>query len=250
MIKRHLLMITALSAAVGVPVLISGDGDQPNALTRMWNSVSGGDKPATSAIGTLPFSSAGSPIGAVGGGALGGSATLPPGTIAPEMLGPRIDGHPAFDPGEVFRFDVSPAWIMGRWARVTTIPLPPELEGYRVPLVTGPTEHDLAGSLTYYFSAKQEVQRITFVGTTGDPAALVRLLMQRFKFAAFPSSSPGEYLYQIRWHNQPRSEMVLRMSDVVRADMPLRRFDVDLEINLPDVPPSKPLQGGKPPRST
>jgi hypothetical protein len=32
--------------------------------------------------------------------------------------------------------------------------------------------------------------------------------------------------------------------------MPLRRFDVDLEINLPDVPPSKPLAGSKPPRGT
>lgn len=249
MFHRSFLMIAALAAAVGVPMMLSGDGDQPGPLSRMWTSLTGGEKPAAQTVGTLPFSSAGTPAGALAG-TNPGAATVPPGINSPEMLGPRIDGHPALDPADVFRFDVSPAWIMGRWARVTTIPLPPELQGYRVPLVTGPTEHDLAGSLTYYFSTKQEVQRITFVGTTGDPAALVKLLTERFKFAAVASTLPGEYLYQIRWHNQPRSEMRLRMSDVVRADVPLRRFDVDLEINLPDVPPSKPLFGSKPPRKT
>lgn len=250
MFKRGLLMIGALSAAAGLPMLLTGDAGQPSPLAKMWKNLTGGDKPVAQTVGALPFSSAtsagGSPSAPVGTNPAD-SAMLPPDMVAPEMLGPRIDGHPVFDPAEVFRFDVTPAWIMSRWARVMTVSSP-TMQGYRVPLVTGPTEHDLAGSLTYYFNADQAVQRITFVGTTGDPAALVKLLTERFKFAPAPSNTPGEYLYQIRWHNQPRSEMRLRMSDVVRADMPLRRFDVDLEINLPDVPPSRPLSGSKPPR--
>jgi hypothetical protein len=119
----------------------------------------------------------------------------------------------------------------------------PALAGYRVPLVTGPNPHDLAGSMTYYFNAKQEVQRITFVGTTGDPAALVALATRRFGFVAVPSPGPGVYTYQIRWRNRPRSELRLRTAEVIRADVPFQRFDVDLEINLPDVPPSRPMHG-------
>jgi hypothetical protein len=122
---------------------------------------------------------------------------------------------------------------------VTSIALPPDMQGFRIALVTGPTERDVAGSLTYYFNAKEEVQRITFVGTTGDPTALVNLVTKRFRFAAVPSRRPNEYCYQIRWHNEPRSEMRLRIPDVVRADSPYKRFEVDLEINLPDVPPSR-----------
>jgi hypothetical protein len=242
MFKRSLLLMTGLSAAVGVPLLLSGgSGGEPGALSRLWNGLSGGDKPVAQTVGGL------SPSGSLGAAKPGG---YPPGVASPEMLGPRIDGHPVFDPAEVFRFDISPSWIMGRWARVMTISLPPELQGYRVPLVTGPTEHDLAGSLTYYFNTKQEVQRITFLGTTGDPSSLVALVTRRFQFAAVPSTVPGEYLYQIRWHNQPRSEMRLRMTDIVRADVPLKRFEVDLEINLPDVPPSRPLVGSPPPRGS
>ena len=57
-----------------------------------------------------------------------------------------------------------------------------QLQGYRVPLVTGTTLADVAGSLTYYFNAQQRVQRITFRGTTGDPSVLATLLAQRLSF--------------------------------------------------------------------
>lgn len=245
MFKRGLLLATGLGAAVGVPVLLSGDEDgKPGMVSRLWNNIAGSDKPADATGGSAGANPLSRILPAGQDGAAAGQ--VPPGFVPPEMLGPRIDGHPVFDPGEVFRFDVSPAWVTGRWARITTVSLPPDMQGYRVPLVTGPSEHDLAGSLTYYFNAKQEMQRITFVGTTGDPASLVALVTKRFRFAAVPSTVPGEYLYQIRWHNVPRSELRLSMAGIVRADSPYRRFDVDLEINLPDVPPSRPLTGSPP----
>jgi hypothetical protein len=157
--------------------------------------------------------------------------------------GPRLEGQPVMDPGEVFRFDVTPAWVLGRWSRASTVSGPPDLQGYRVVLVTGPTASDLAGSLTYYFNDRQQVQRITFVGTTGDPAGIVSLATRRFGFVAMAAPAPGTYLYQIRWHNQPRSELKLRTAEVIRSDVPFQRFDVEMEINLPDVAPSHPLQG-------
>ncbi len=244
MFKRSLLLVSGLGAAVGVPMVLSGDG-AGGTVSKWWQSLTAGEKPTANALGGPPdhsgWTSGNGPIAPANAAALNPQSSMFSPTT-PEAAGPRIDGYPVYDPGEVFRFDVSPTWIVSRWARVTTIAMPPDMQGYRVPLVTGPTEADLAGSLTYYFNGKQQVQRITFIGTTGNPGPLVKLVTQRFKFGPAASSMPGVDIYQIRWHNQPRSEMQIRMSDVVRADVPLRRFDIDLEINLPDVPPSRPLK--------
>lgn len=245
MFKRSVFLVGALAAAVGVPMLLSGgEGGGGPMLSRLWKSIAGDGTPAA----TAPPAGTPNPLSRLPPQPPGQSpnSQTPSGPLPPEMLGPRIDGHPVMDIGEAFRFDVTPAWIVGRWARVTTVASGANMQGFRIPLVTGPSEHDLAGSLTYYFNAKDEVQRITFVGTTGDPTALVNLVTKRFRFAAVQSAMPNEWLYQIRWHNQPRSELRLRLSDVVRADAPYRRFDVDLEINHPDVPPSRPLTGGSP----
>ena len=73
------------------------------------------------------------------------------------------------DPSSVFHFQITPEWIVAHWPAVSTGLAQLQLEGYRVPLVTGTARHDLAGSLTYYFNAEQKLQQITFVGTTGDP---------------------------------------------------------------------------------
>ena len=74
---------------------------------------------------------------------------------------------------EVLRFDVSPAWVLQRWPRVSTDLAVLQLHGYRVPLVTGTNQNDVAGSLTYYFNPSQQVQQITLRGTTGDPRAII-----------------------------------------------------------------------------
>jgi hypothetical protein len=74
---------------------------------------------------------------------------------------------------EVFRFDVTPAWIKSYWPRVTVAHGAEDLICYRVPLVTGPNPFDLTGSLTYSFDANMRVQRIAFHGFTEDPTRIV-----------------------------------------------------------------------------
>ncbi|MBC7855586.1 MAG: hypothetical protein IAF94_19320, partial [Pirellulaceae bacterium] len=62
-------------------------------------------------------------------------------------LGPTAGsnlGAPTCDIPEAFRFDVSPQWINARWPRVTTVLAETDLQGLRVPLVTGPRPDDLA----------------------------------------------------------------------------------------------------------
>jgi hypothetical protein len=135
--------------------------------------------------------------------------------------------------GEVFRFDIQPRWLMGRWARVSTVTPELELRGYRVALVTGTTERDLAGALTYYFDPQQQVRRITFVGATGDPGHLAAFLAQRYGLARVIAPDPGVHLYQVHRDGKVQSELAIRPNPVVEADQPHTRYTVELSLTRP-----------------
>ena len=88
---------------------------------------------------------------------------------------------------------------------------------------------DVAGSLTYYFNAQQQVQRITLRGTTGDPSALVALLTSRYHFARRLTNDPGVVLYEaVDSSNRPVGSLKIRSATVVKANQPYTRFEVDL----------------------
>ena len=152
----------------------------------------------------------------------------------PVLLKPSLEGFPTFDFAEVFRFDVTPGWIMSRWSRVSAGLATLQLQGYRVPLVTGTAEDDLAGSLTYYFNSAQQVQRITFSGTTGDTRKLVHFIMGRYGFARRVTNDPSLFLYEIP---EPRglakNILQIRPARVLTTGQPYQRFEVELAIERP-----------------
>jgi len=145
----------------------------------------------------------------------------------------RPAGPPVHDFSEIFRFDIDTAWVLGRWPRVTTQLADVELQGYRVPLVTGSREDDLAGSLTYFFGRQHKLQRISFFGTTGDARRLVAMLESRFEFQRELDADPGLFLYQVKWNGKPDSELRIRAADVVTSTQSHRRFEVALVIQRP-----------------
>lgn len=97
---------------------------------------------------------------------------------------------------EVFRFDLTPQSITDRWNRVSTGLGDMRFQGYRVPLVTGTTPSDLTGSLTYYFDAAPRLRRITFLGTTGDPARVVDFFAKQFGFRRAQTGNPRVTSYR------------------------------------------------------
>lgn len=99
--------------------------------------------------------------------------------------------------GDVFRFDLMPQAIEKNWSRVSTGLSDPNFAGYRVPLVTGMSDSDLAGSLTYYFDGKPRLRRITFVGTTADPQKLVAFMSQTYGFKRYQSASARVTSYRV-----------------------------------------------------
>jgi hypothetical protein len=147
---------------------------------------------------------------------------------------PPVEGPEVRSLAEVFRFDVSPSWVLARWPQVPTGLAQLQYQGYRVPLVTGTAPDDLAGSLTYYFNAHQQVERIVFRGTTGDARKLVALLMQRYRFVRRLTNDPGIFLYEsVQPDRKTKSVLLVRSADIVRADDPNHRFQVDLTLQRP-----------------
>ena len=150
---------------------------------------------------------------------------------------PKIPIHEGVvaDFSEVFRFDISTGWVMQRWPRVSTGMSQLQLQGYRVPLVTGTRLDDLAGSLTYYFNPYQQVQTITFNGTTGDATRLIQTLSQKYGFQRQLANDSGLFVYIVPDEKKKiRSILRIRPSGIIRTDTPHSRFHVDMTIERPD----------------
>jgi hypothetical protein len=148
--------------------------------------------------------------------------------------------EPAGDPfsattvnlGEAIRADVRPEWVLSRWPKVATVVGELDWAGMRVPLVSGFQEHDVVGSLTYYFDRQQRLRRISLDGYTGDERPLAFLAREQFNLQAQSSLSAG--LYVSRWNGEPMSVLAVEYAPVVSSDLPQVRRRILLEINLPE----------------
>ncbi len=225
MFRHSMFYFFVLCAAVGIPYASS-----------QFNK-GGQSAGAAAAANPTPVAETGAPVDAATIPAaaverLTAASTPVLGAVTP--AGPTTDLPPMVDLAEAIRFDATPPWVLGRWPRVTAGLPDADMQGYRVPLVSGTAVDDVAGSLTYYFNAHQRCVRITLQGTTGDARKLVALVTQRFGFKQQTSNEPGLYLYQVRWNGQPLSELHVRPSRVVRSTTPLARFEVLLALNNPN----------------
>ena len=131
---------------------------------------------------------------------------------------------------EVFRLDVNSAWLMTRWPRVTTGLAEMEWHGYRVALLTGTREDDLAGALTYYYDKNQVIQKMTFRGRTGDFRRLVLFATTQYKLERETVSDPALQVFRSKGTGRKASELIVRPARVIRADAPRERFDVELTL--------------------
>jgi Family of unknown function (DUF6690) len=219
MLKR-LFFLTVVVGAIGLPYLASSSNG-------LWTSISSQFKAPAGEASAAPPAGFATTAGA-GNGAF---ASAPGAAGAVNAAKAPIEGATAGDLGEVLRFDVTPQWVMARWPRVTASLAELDLQGYRVPLVTGTHPDDLAGSLTYYFDRQQHVTRIAFLGTTGDPRKIIGLVTTRYKFVRQQTTDPNLVLFQVKWNGKARSEMRIRAAHVLRANQPLTRYEVELAMS-------------------
>jgi hypothetical protein len=130
--------------------------------------------------------------------------------------------------GEIFRFDWTPQAVAGKWSRVSTGLSDVRYQGYRVPVVTGTAESDLAGSLTFYFDDRPKLRRITFLGTTADPQRLVEFLSKQYGFRRIQSRDARVTSYRVRF----RYSGVLHVvpAEVLEKHMAATNYRVELSL--------------------
>jgi hypothetical protein len=145
---------------------------------------------------------------------------------------PRQNGSQYTPLNQVLRFDVTKDWVNRTWTRKTVAPTDVGLTSVRVPLVTGTQPSSLAGSLTYFFNARSQVEHISFRGRTGDTAPLVQLLSQHYQFQRV-DAGVGEQIYQVRSGDGVQSELRIQAGGVIRSDAPQQNVKVELEFARP-----------------
>ncbi|MFK7736624.1 MAG: DUF6690 family protein [Pirellulaceae bacterium] len=134
---------------------------------------------------------------------------------------------------EVVRFDISPNWIPNRFPRVNTVLSNMQLDGLRVPLVTGTQPTDLAGTLTYYFDRYKRVQRVTIHAVTGDPSRFVAELQHAYQMEQQPSLGGG--LFMKKWNGRPVSLVYTAPAPVLTENNRHSRYQFFAELNQPSL---------------
>jgi hypothetical protein len=221
MLKKIVFLSAVAGSTAGLPYLVSNGGTLREKVYDTFG------RPST----VLPSSDG---IDAQSSGlpqAFGDSMTAPNLPLAPPI--DRSQPLTVQPIQAALRWDVTPAWILGNWPRVSTSLAELDMQGYRVALVTGTTEGDLAGSLTYYFDREQRLQRIAFQGKTGDARPLVDWLTSKHQFTRMLGPDPQMFLYQAKQGRQVISELRITNSPVVRQGQPHERFDVWLLMGRP-----------------
>ena len=217
-------MIVMLGGAAFLPYLLSKQSPVHDTLTAPLNWVGQAPpEPSGAKLSTEPQHGPG------GATPAGGKIAAPQPRTASRSDAPVVPMEQAL------RWEVTPAWVMSTWPRVTTHLAELDLQGYRMSLVTGTTETDIAGSLTYYFDPQQRLARLTFNGTTGDARRLVTFLNQHHRFQRhLAADDPGLYLYQVEQDQRALSEMKIRAAPIVKAGNPYGRFEVSLDMRRPE----------------
>jgi hypothetical protein len=129
---------------------------------------------------------------------------------------------------QVFRFDVTPRWVLARWPRASTVAGEPEQLGMRMAIVTGTNPDDIAGSLTYYFDPHHRVQRVTFTGTTRDPRRLLASVITPYALKSQPTTEAAHYVAGDP--REPTSEVIVSHPALLdpASTAPLTEVSVDL----------------------
>lgn len=221
--KKPLSGLMLLAGAVGGPYMLFETDVGKQAAGGMSQLVGGSTVGEASSgsysAGSIGSDSAGSP-----------SLTDPSGY----MMNPASVEHDMHQPAihtlqEILRFDIAPGWVLERFPRVSTVLADTQLDGLRVPLVTGTAPSDIAGTLTYSFDRYKRLQRVVVQGMTGDATRFMSELQQQYQMQQVPSL--GGVLYLLSWNGKATSIVHIEPAAVIYADSPYARFKVLIELN-------------------
>jgi hypothetical protein len=222
MASRPLIIATLIGASVGVPYLASqSKTNKPTAANTPPSSAPHASSQSNNMTTRLPAVAPTMPAVPQ----LSAPTTFP-------MRTPPIDGAQFTSVNQIFRFDVTKEWVYQNWSRKSTGPTDVGLYSVRVPLVMSPSMTGLAGSLTYYFNAQNQVEHISFRGRTGDTTPLVQLLTTTYQLEPVGAAT-GERLYQLQYRGAVQSELRTHPEAILYSTSANQSIVVELELARP-----------------
>jgi len=244
-LQNPLSIIGLVGASVAGPYFFANSstpkstlGPQQPVVSQPYNSAEVSLSGPGQLISTPPFSNQNSAVqpswqmlGAISAGTRSGLPDITNSTPV-NFVATTVSG-PIFDFREVLRFDMTPNGVLHRFPRTTTVLSETQLDGMRVPFVSGTMPTDVAGTLTYYFDRRQSLRRIQMQGMMGDPSMLISLMTQYYYLK--PEQTLGGYLYTTRWNNRITSLLQLKLAPVIESSDQLRRYKLFLELNQPSM---------------
>jgi hypothetical protein len=220
MFNRGTLFLLVLGAAIVVPYVMFDEGLSKTARTE-WQRFFGGGKTDT-----------------VAAGGIGSWFQSTPAQPLALDQGPAL---PVIALEDALRMNISPVWVTTHWTRVTTVAGAPDEMGLRVAYTSGTKPTDIAGSLTYYFDQRHQLQRVTFAGMTGDESRVITHLMNTFGLRPQPTIAAG--LYQAPAGPGKVSQAQVNHLPVVRSAATNARAELAIELNRPS--PIVPVSAAK-----
>ena len=206
-----------LALAIGVPYLLTSESTESmRGTVGSWFASDQDDV---------------TPVAGITDPEVGRALALSDRSTAAEQAPRPVTATPVATLEGVLRFDITPRWIMDNWPHVSTTRTDGELDGLRVPLITGTRPQDVAGSLTYYFDKQRVVQRVALDGVVGDDRHLVSVVTRVFHLEPEPQAGVGVFVS--KWNGEATSALWIRRLPVVSADNPYQKFEFALELNRP-----------------
>lgn len=206
MFGRPVLFVGVLAAAIGVPYVLL-DKNVAQTAGGQWSRLVGKSTAA--------------------------KADSPANHAAGSNIRPVAMSAAAVSIEEAFRFEIQPAWVIGRFPTVSTVAGGVDELGMRVALVTGTRPDDIAGSMSYYFDAHHQLQRITFTGQTADPRRLLATIVPRHGLKSLPTTDAAHYVGGDP--KKPTSEVTVKYLPMVQSQAGTARTEVKVDLRRSDV---------------
>jgi hypothetical protein len=207
------------------------------ATKQAWQSMAGNspslrdrdapiDAPPGQFVSTSPF---GTPPPASSDGR---QRSEPSGTVSqasPEtQASPATPGPATIDLRAWLRWDLPRGYLLWQHPNAAIVPTERNLLGYRFPFTTGLQPQDLTGTLTYYYDAKDQLQRMELSAASENPWPMTQWLLPHFRLQPIAPLQPNFRLAILKSRDKTQSLLAVATGNASSARPPHELF---LELN-------------------
>lgn len=141
---------------------------------------------------------------------------------------PSTPGPATIDLRAWLRWDLPRGYLLWQHPHAAIVPTERNLLGYRIPFTTGLQPQDLTGTLTYYFDAKDQLQRMELSAASGNPWPMTQWLLPQFRLQPIASPDPNIRLAILKSRDQTQSLLAVAIGKAPSASSSHELF---LELN-------------------